>query len=480
MTSSKRQIQKSDAIARLWQLGELRYKLYEPQIEIRDCILNAKSKKVVIKCSRRLGKSYALMCYAIERAVKNQNARIPFAAPTYKDLKNILIPIVRDIIKDCPTAYRPIFKAQDNSFYFPSSNSEIQLAGVNNKNAEALRGKEALDCIVDEAGFVDELRYLVDDILMPQLMFSRSGHLVMSSTPPISPAHDFVSYIAAAESEGNLVSKEIFDNPRLSQRDILEIAKEAGCVIVDGEIVEESTTWLREYRAKVITDMTHAVIPEFTDAKAKVIVREWERPELFHPYVFMDTGYIDFTAVLFLYYDFRKAKIIVEDELVIDVRREDRNSAYIAQKIKEKEHELWGDLKVYQRFADGDNLLLADFGSIHGLHFAPVSKDVLEAQVNSLRYEIQTEGVYINPRCTQTIIHTKYAVFDKQRKKLLRAERMGHFDCLMALIYAVRHINKAANPYPKNWKVDSFSQFVKVDEDNRTNREIKKLFQLQG
>jgi hypothetical protein len=76
----------------LWLRGELRWKQYRPQLEIHDTILRTKVRKVVAKCSRRLGKSFALMAYAISRAVKNPYSRIPFAAPTNKDLKTSLSP----------------------------------------------------------------------------------------------------------------------------------------------------------------------------------------------------------------------------------------------------------------------------------------------------------------------------------------------------------------------------------------------------
>lgn len=462
--------------AELWKRGEISWKLYKPQLEIHDVIIRTKVRKIVAKCSRRLGKSFALMAYAISRAVKNPYSRIPFAAPTYKDLKNILIPIVREITKDCPTYMRPVFKVQDSIFVFPANHSEIQMAGVNNGNAEALRGKEALDCIVDEAGFVDELRYLVNDVLMPQLIYSADGKLILSSTPPISPAHDFVSFLAEAEANNSACSKTIYDNPRLSPSTIVEYAKEAGCDVEGDKIVNYSTTFRREYLAEVITDSTHAVVPEFTEAMAQKIVKDWPRPEMFKAYTFVDTGYIDFTAAVFCYYDFKNAKIVVEDELVIDVRQQNKNSAMIADEIKRRENDLWGaNHEVYGRFADGDLLLLADFSSLHSLHFTPVSKDVLEAQVNHLRLDIQRETVIINPRCKNTIAHCKYAVYDKQRKKLERSETMGHFDCLMALVYAVRHINRSVNPYPALYKVDTFNSFVRPEE-TQVHRELNKLF----
>jgi hypothetical protein len=370
---------------------------------------------------------------------------------------------------------RPTFKSQDSTFSFPASYSEIQMAGVNNGNAEALRGKEALDCIVDEAAFVDELRYLVNDVLMPQLIYSPHGKLIMSSTPPVSPAHDFVSFVAEAEINDALISKTIYDNPRLSHEIILEIAAEAGCEVKDGKIVSLSTTFRREYLAEIVTDSNHAVVPEFTEAMAKELVREWPAPPYRNCYTFMDTGYIDFTAVIFCYYDFKNAKIVVEDELVIDVRQQNKNSAMIASQIKAKEAELWGEKPVYGRFADGDLLLLADFSSLHGLHFTPVAKDVLEAQVNHLRLDVQNKSVILHPRCKNTIAHLKYGIYDKQRRKLERSNTMGHFDCLMALVYGVRHIQRSSNPYPPLYQVDQFNSFVKPDEI-KTHKELSKLF----
>jgi hypothetical protein len=68
--------------------------------------------------------------------------------------------------------------------------SEIHIAGCDNGNAENLRGHESDLNLIDEAGFIDDLEYVLKDILMPQTL-TTGGRTIISSTPPRTPAHYF-------------------------------------------------------------------------------------------------------------------------------------------------------------------------------------------------------------------------------------------------------------------------------------------------
>ena len=127
----------NDLIQESWHSGDLYFKLLSHQIKLYDQIKNSQNIKHVINCTRRFGKSYILCILAIEEALKKNNSLIRFAAPTQKQLKEIIQPIMQEILKDCPEWLKPVFKVQDSKYVFPNG-SEIHIAGCDNGNAENL------------------------------------------------------------------------------------------------------------------------------------------------------------------------------------------------------------------------------------------------------------------------------------------------------------------------------------------------------
>lgn len=462
------QDEQQKAIRELWRRGNLSWKLHSEQIPIREMIYRAEAqseKKVGARTSRRFGKTYVFTSVASEYCLNNRNVIVPYCAPSIKALKTIIIPIITEIFRDCPPALRPVLRRQDGVFFFPQTESQILLVSAENGNEEKARGIKARAAFVDEGGVIKNLKYIIHDILLPTLLYS-TGPLALSGTPPISPDHYYTEYMAEAALKGFCAHKTIWHNPMLKNKEILQFAEAVGCIIdwdrhkehnrPDLEfnrefgqscIIDKSITFRREFEAEIIIDPEKAVVPEFTEERAESIVREYERPEYCYKYTIIDTGFIDFTGVVFGYYDFKNAKAVVEDDLLLDFTKPDMNAEKACELILAKERQLWGKEKPYLRFADGDLILLKEF-SRYGLNVQSVRKDVLEAQVNSLRIDIAQDKLVICPKAKNTIAHVKYATWNKQRTQFDRGEGMGHYDCLAALIYFVRHINRKANPFP--------------------------------
>lgn len=447
------------AKAELWRRGVLRWKLHRTQAEIYDAIKACNRKRFVINCSRRMGKSHLMAVLAVETALASPGSQVRYAAPTGVSLREFILPIFKKILTDCPKRLAPVYQSQDTKWVFPNG-SGIKLAGTDNGHAESLRGPAADLCIVDEAAFVGcSLDYLVSDILQPQLLYSKHGRVIIASTPPKSPAHEFASYVAKAQVDGNYIRKTIWDNPLLPKSRILEFAQEAGCEVKDGEIVAQSTTWRREYMAEIVTDQESAVVPEFTDEKAKTIIKASSFPAHAHRYVILDTGFIDLTAVVFCYHDFIRGKIVFQDELVF----ERPTSEQIAKACRAKERDLWGDKSPMARWADGDLIVLQDLSSLHGYEVTPVCKDNLEAQVNQLRLDVAQDRIEINPSCANLRAHLQFAIWDKRRRAFERSPGLGHFDFVAAAIYAVRHINRQLNPYPVLEGISEVNSYIRPD-----------------
>ncbi len=402
---------------------------------------------------------------ATEYCLTNPKYPVRYAAPTQAALKNIIRPIMRRILSDCPQHLKPRWYTQDKMYVFPNG-AEFHISGCNNGHAENLRGTDAGIAIVDEAGFVDDLAYVVDDILMPQLL-TTGGRLILSSTPPRSPAHEFTDFAQNAMSEGNYSEYNIH-KAGYPKELVAEFCKEAGG--------ENSTTWKREYLCQFVVDETYAVVPEWRDA----YVLDYPKDELFqfyHLYEAMDVGGRDKHAVLFWYYDFRHSKTVIEDEWVIDGPT--MTTELIAQTVKAKEAERWNGRPVYRRIADNNNvILLNDLGSLHDLHFSATSKDDLQAMVNELRLHVSSGRLIVHPRCKQTIGCLKNAVWTEKRDQFARLSAYGHFDALAALIYLIRNLDVNSNPIPSDFKLSLDTHYM--DGTNGESNTVRALKDMLG
>lgn len=427
-----------DPIAQLWRLGDISYLLHRGQEEIRDRFEAATARRFVVCCSRRFGKSYLCCTLAIEAALRKPNAQIRYAAPTAKMVRSIIEPLMRQILDDCPRWLRPSHHRQEGVWRFPNG-SEIHVAGCDNGNAERLRGTSTDLGIVDEAGFVDELEYVVQDVLLPQTI-TTDGRLLLVSTPPRSPAHDFVRYCTEADAAGAYEHRTIYDAPHLTPAQIEEYERESGGA--------ESSTWRREYLAQVVVDTSWAIVPEWTDAE-QYVVGEVERPLFFHAYVGMDVGYSDLTVALLGYYHWGLARLVVEGEVV----KQRAPSGEIDAAVAELERELWGDHEVRRRVVDAPAIVVADLRRFHGRSWSEARKDDAEAALNALREDVRRHRILVHPRCRTLIAHLRYGIWNKSRTSFDRsdADGLGHFDAIDALKYLLRHVDRHDNPFPADF-----------------------------
>jgi phage terminase large subunit len=446
-------ITRAEAITRLWMLGVLTWKLDPLQLELYKFFLDNKKKTTVWSCSRRLGKSYALCCIAIEKCLKKPNTTIKFIAPTQKHVKMIIRPLLKEILKDCPKEIRPDFRTADNMYRFQNG-SEIQLAGTDSGHAENLRGGSADLCIIDEAGFCDDLSYIVQSILVPTTTTTH-GKIILSSTPPKTIDHEFAKYMENAEENGTFIKRTVYDGIgyRLTHEMVQEIIDELGGV--------DSPEFRREYLCELIMDEDSSVVPEFSEFLQSQIVKEHPQPPHFDAYVAGDLGAKDFTVFLFAYYDFRNAKIVVEDEVVLKGGSRRTTTDLMAVEIKQKEKLLWtnpetGDQKKpYKRVCDNDLLVINNLYAQNNLLFTPTDKYDSHAALNNMRMLLKNFQIIIHPRCKTLIQHLKYATWATNKKTYARDTNNGHYDAVDALKYLVRNVQMTKNPYPTNYGLGS-------------------------
>lgn len=427
--------------AALWKRGELSFLLDKTQIEMKTAFYSSDSRKFTLLCSRRLGKSYLLCVIAAEFLLKNPGKKIVYVTNNFKAAKNIVRPLMSQIVQDCPASIRPRFLTQDMKFVWPSG-SELFLYGAD-RDPDNCRGQEADLILIDEAGFVDKLDYLVGSVLTPMLLMT-NGRILMATTPSKDVEHPFLPMLEESMVKGTVVKKTIHDCPRVTPKMLAEYMEEAGG--------EHSENWRREYLCEVVRSQEKTVIPEFDEIAQIDSVKEI--PIIPHRdlYVAMDLGFVDMTGALFGYIDFIKGVAVVEDEILIN--RE--NTENIAKMVSGKERSLWGGQPPYKRVSDSnDPQFIYDLSTLHKLTFTPDPKiGVKEQRVNKLRLMVQQRTLIIHPRCKNLIAQMIFAKWKgNDRLTFERSPNHSHYDLVDALIIFVNSLEWGRNPVPRHFDI---------------------------
>jgi hypothetical protein len=466
--SNKPALSKKQIHDELWRRGILHWKLDAGQKQLYDLFYGTSHKVQTWLLARRSGKTYALCVLAIEQCIRKPNSIVKILSPTKLQVNTNLRPIFKTLLTDCPEEIKPEFRAKDYIYYFPNG-SEIQLAGSDNGHAEKLRGGDSDIAMVDEAGSCDDLDNVVKSILLPTTLITK-GKIILASTPPKEPDHEFIKFLEEAELRGSLVKRTFKENPRLTPEMIKELTDELG-----GETTE---AYRREMLCEIIKDSSRAVVPEATDELLKDIVKEWPKPPFFDSYVSMDLGYTDMTVVVFGYYDFRAAKVIIEDELVMQGSEKDFSIKKLTEEIQKRENSLWTNVltgevkKPYQRVSDINHIVTNEIlkNSNYQVNFQPAKKDDNDAAINNLRAMIGAKKVIINPRCVTLIRHLKNAKWKSanNKKEFARSPDDGHYDAVDALKYLLRHVVYSKNPYPVGYELNKTDLYVQNPEKFRS------------
>jgi len=451
-------ISRAEAIKELWRRGELSWKLDVVQKQMHSSYYHSPFKIHTWLLARRSGKTYLLCVLALEQCIKTPNSIVKFVSPTKLQVNNNVRPLFKKLLEDCPEDVKPEFRTKDYIYYFPNG-SEIQLAGTDSGHAEKLRGGDSHICIVDEAGSCDHLDTVVKSILLPTTLITR-GKLVLASTPPQESEHDFISFIEEAEHKGSLVKKTVYDNPRISKEQLDELIEELGGLTTEAA--------RRELLCEIVKDSNTSVIPEATDELYAEIVKEWPKPPFYDAYEAMDLGFNDLTVILFGYYDFRAAKIIIEDEYVIN--GQELHLPKLVDVIKKKETEHWlnhltNEVKIpTKRVSDIDYIVLNEIRRISNneIKFEATKKDNNEAAINTLRVLLAKKQIIIHPRCKTLLRHLKNVKWKSanNKERFARSPDDGHYDAVDALKYFVRSINYNKNPYPAHLNKDLYQYYA--------------------
>lgn len=495
-----------EARHKLWYMSNLQWKLSPPQkrmytewVEFNKTTVDAttkdtktRGKTYVINAGRRVGKSFILSILAIEQCLKKPKSVVKFLQPEKNQVRTTILPLIDQILEDCPQEIRPSYKTQDSKYVF-SNGSQIHFGGTDGKGYNKLRGSEAHLCLIDEAAFLNEsLSVIIRSVLAPATM-RVNGKIIISSSSPTDPNHEFLKYCESAKVKNNffeVTTKEcLLEHMAVGDTRFTKDMYDA--LVEEYPAGEQDEEFRRECLNEVVAKSSSLVIPEFTREVQDQMIREWKRPVFCDKYVSMDIGFRDLTAVIFGFYDFDYDLVVIEDE--ISINGPEMTTDKLAELIKQKEQALWTDrithetIDPFLRVCDNNNLILInDLHRLHGVTFLPSAKDNKEAQINDLRIKLANFQIYIHPRCKTLIYHVKSAMWENTRngsRKLGRAPDGSHYDFLDALIYFVRNVRYGNNPYPPGYNrgflgEDSRAIHVRSGkkEESKNEEVIKKMF----
>lgn len=497
----------SDELCR--RFGDLTHLMRPDQRALWDEMQARPASRWVYEIARKWGKTYFLVLIAAMTCLRKPNIRVVYGAHTLKALREFVLPIMGKIARLMPEDVRPVYKAQESHWAFPNG-SWVHLFGADDEGAaERGRGPEAELAIFDEAGFCPVLQYVISQVFRPSMLLS-GGWTLLGSTPASEPDHDFTRICEIAEANGNWFRRTVYDNPMLSPERIAEfIAEDARDNAMTVEEYKSSDGFKREYLALRVVDKTLSVMGEDWEKCAERSKREassLERPQFFDAYAALDMGGVDPHAVLFGYWHFERAALVIEDELLL---RDNENTTLLAEAIKAKERELWGDREYagtlrgatdfeelpdwllsargdapgqpYLRVCDNDIQIAKDLHQLHGISFIPTAKDEKWHRINEARVLLRSGRILIHPRCRHLERHLRTTVWANERRKDYRRKGGEHGDLVDALVYLVRNLNQVRNPVPIGWGVDPNNQVDTRDLIKRPEADVfARLFGMKN
>jgi len=447
-----------------WRKGNLSWLLHDGngdpskgQLASRALVRSTPSRIVVLDIARRWGKSFFFAVEAIETGLTIPGARIPYACGTVTSLREFIVPIFAAIIATAPDDLRPELVGDELRF---KNGSRVVFAACEDRaKAERLRGPKSHKIIVDEAGFIPVLEYVVNSVLLFQLA-GTGGKLLMGSSPPDSPSHPFVDFYKRAEAASAAMTATIYDTPMLTPEDIAELAFACGG--------EQTVTWQREGLARFLTDPTRALVPEFAMYEEQIVqeyvavVPEGYSEPAVDRYIVGDLGFVDLSAMLFAEWDFNGATLFVVDEDFTERVTTDE----LQHRTDAKAKALWGEAPIYRRHLDATARARADMQKLQ-VDGDPTAENAWRAAnnherdvlINRLRLATSRLSYRIHPRCVNLIRHLRNGVWNERKTDFARPGGAdGHYDGVAAMMYLIRHLDTSHNPTPARL----FNRFVQI------------------
>ena len=493
-----------------WKLDDHQLRLYDPfreweqrrLAELQEGTTEGMHRVFMFDCGRQVGKTHASSLIRVEDAHRFPNQTILVASATEVALKELLIPVMKNVLSDCPEEIRPKFFSSRwgmrADFFCPGSDSVIKLVGID-KDPDGLRGPGLAGANITEAAFVRQLAYGVSGILYPQFSRRPYATCLLESSAPAEPMHEFDRvFLPDCQRRKAYVFMTMWENTTLSENVKRELYESAKAIDPDDAA--------REYDGKRGVNKLRAVVPEFDRTKH---VEERVPPSAAVGIAAFDPGTSDLFAIVWGYWDPADGKLVVHQ----DWTAQNASTGKVATVIRIIERQLYGEAaEIHQprrveltpdeekarilrvlsgseapdlgnpygleqpvgmswwngkefrsnpalRVSDTESRLILDLNATHSIPCVAADKDGKAAALQSLRNAFRDGNIVITPKCEQLITNLEAGRWNDKRTDFERhldkagAKTFGHLDLISALMYLWRmaQLVRNINPIPPKY-----------------------------
>jgi hypothetical protein len=476
----------------------------------------------VDECGRRYGKTAQWLIRDVNAAIRRPGARGLIACAYQKNIGEIIVPLTKVLFRDAPPGYFPEYRgthgADHECLIIPATESIIKLVGVD-VHPKAIRGQWLDFCHLSEAAFIRNLRELVTSDIMPMFQDRPWAWMALESSTALTRDCEFnTEFREDAKKRGTYRKHTIRDNTHLTEEQIAKEERRSGG--------KGTANCQRELYCEEAREEKLMVVPEFDVARHVKPANQNAMPAHAHCYVSMDPGEQDPLGIIWGFYDFQRAKLVIQRSFA----KSNCRTGEAAQVIKETEAELWGtkhrgmpenmrrDNAVraqplltiadavrtagglvweppaaaltywdhganqflpnpYKRVSDIDARMVGDLAVEHSVNFEKTAKDDQYAQESALRHAFAMDWIEIWEPEGHLARQLESGMWQLdthgRRRDWMTTPSLGHLDCVAALIYLWRNLQREKNPAPPS-RIDQslhgYALPVGVDKDTATGR----------
>lgn len=235
----------------------------------RTCYYDT-ARQIPALAGRRAGKSTTVAARLLRRIYRRPNTWSLYLALTRMSAKRILLPAVRQVLRDLGIGYK--INLTDLEVHLKGGGS-LLLGGVDTQDQiERYRGMAYQEAAVDECGSFPSIRLkaLSQDVLRAALMDHR-GSLIFTGTPGYVPA-GYWHEISGPGSRMVVHHWTVLDNPHIPHA-----AQELAEVLEENGWTEDHPTFQREWMGRWVEDLGALVYP-YDEEKNRALVLPTRTP----------------------------------------------------------------------------------------------------------------------------------------------------------------------------------------------------------
>lgn len=423
------------------------YKLNEDYFqEQRDVLVEINhSKKILVCCSRRAGKSYFCAGAVVKSALKNPGSRIIYINLTFK---NAVKQIWDNVIKASEEVGLQIDKSSKNDGEIEWVNgSSLRIKGnSNNAEADTLRGESKVSLVViDEAFHQKNMEYAINEVIMPFLAdLGDKATILCTGTPPRIP-HTYMEKLWSNDKTWRHYHWTAENNPHIPdfEKFIEEVCKAKGLTKDAPFIQREYYGVIGAYDTEAMVFknyQTYTELPTSFTANRIAIGCDW--------------GFSDYNSIITVAYNTQSGEAYVIEEKKF-------NKATVSEIITEVKRSYEA---AKNRFGIDDIQILCDtneqsityelYANQHLPAYNAYKYDKASAiaqlsdWLRSGKIKVNTNDIYLKDEFERTLYKR-----DEDDDSILPEidDDIFHPDAIMALLYASRTI---AFDMGDKWQID--------------------------